>query len=81
MCTKTPDDLGGYVRIHEGAELIRPGAPLCPTFGCSGRPGIYPYGTHLRDLTPDPRGAGTARPTRSRLACLPPARSTAPLDA
>lgn len=37
-----PDDIRGYVRIHERAELVRPGAPRCLKFGPSGRPGIHP---------------------------------------
>lgn len=35
MCTKTPDDLGGYVRIYEVAERIRRSAPLRLGFGLS----------------------------------------------
>ncbi|MFI1965213.1 hypothetical protein ACH429_14055 [Streptomyces pathocidini] len=48
---EAPDDLGGYVRMYEAAELIRRGAPLYLKFGLSKTPGIYPYGGHLRDLT------------------------------
>ncbi|MFG2733745.1 hypothetical protein ACGFX7_02880 [Streptomyces harbinensis] len=48
---EAPDDLGGYVRMHEIAELIRRGAPIYLKFGLSKAPGIYPYGGHLRDLT------------------------------
>ncbi|MFC8080059.1 hypothetical protein ACFUN8_31540 [Streptomyces sp. NPDC057307] len=48
---EAPDDLGGYVRMYETAELIRRGAPLYLKFGLSKAPGIYPYGGHLRDLT------------------------------
>ncbi|MFJ8802617.1 MULTISPECIES: hypothetical protein [unclassified Streptomyces] len=51
MYIEAPDDLGGYVRMYEVAELIRRGAPLYLKFGLSKAPGIYPYGTHLRDLT------------------------------
>lgn len=46
---EAPDDLGGYVRMYEAAELIRRGAPLYLKFGLSRAPGIYPYGAHLRD--------------------------------
>ena len=47
---EAPDDLGGYVRMYESAELIRRGAPLYLKFGLSKSPGIYPYGAQLRDL-------------------------------
>ena len=47
---EAPDDLGGYVRMYEVAELVRRGAPLYLKFGLSKSPGIYPYGRHLRDL-------------------------------
>jgi hypothetical protein len=46
---EAPDDLGGYVRMYEAAELIRRGAPLYLKFGLSKSPGIYPYGAHLRE--------------------------------
>ncbi|MEU9749439.1 hypothetical protein [Streptomyces niveus] len=48
---EAPDDLGGYVRMYEAAQLIRRGAPLYLKFGLAKAPGIYPYGRHLRDLT------------------------------
>ncbi|MFD3518371.1 hypothetical protein [Streptomyces sp. NPDC058657] len=46
---EAPDDLGGYIRMYEAAELIRRGAPLYLKFGLSRSPGIYPYGAQLRD--------------------------------
>jgi hypothetical protein len=48
---ETPDDLGGFVRMYDAAELIRRGAPIYLKFGLSKAPGIYPYGRHMRDLT------------------------------
>ncbi|RBM19009.1 hypothetical protein [Streptomyces sp. PT12] len=48
---EAPDDLGGYVRMYDIAELIRRGAPIYLKFGLSKAPGIYPYGGHLRELT------------------------------
>ncbi|WP_019546133.1 hypothetical protein [Streptomyces sulphureus] len=48
---EAPDDLGGYVRMYEAAELIRRAAPLYLKFGLSKAPGIYPYGAHLRETT------------------------------
>ncbi|GGP95045.1 hypothetical protein [Streptomyces roseolilacinus] len=51
MYVEAPDDLGGYIRMYEAAELIRRGAPLYLKFGLSRSPGIYPYGAQLRDTT------------------------------
>ncbi|MGW2115183.1 hypothetical protein [Streptomyces zhihengii] len=51
MYVEAPDDLGGYIRMYEIAELIRRGAPLYLKFGLSKAPGIYPWGRHMRDLT------------------------------
>ncbi|MEU4063942.1 hypothetical protein AB0F25_16160 [Streptomyces wedmorensis] len=49
LYVEAPDDLGGYVRMYEAAELIRRGAPLYLKFGLSRAAGIYPYGAHLRE--------------------------------
>ncbi|MFD3531402.1 hypothetical protein [Streptomyces sp. NPDC058664] len=65
MYIEAPDDLGGYVRMYEVAELIRRGAPLYLKFGLSKAPGIYPYGTHLRTLALD---TARERVRRGRLA-------------
>lgn len=62
---EAPDDLGGYVRMYEAAELIRRGAPLYLKFGLSKAPGIYPYGAHLRALALD---SARERVRRGRLA-------------
>lgn len=51
LYVEAPDDLGGYVRMYDAAELIRRGAPVYLKFGLSKAPGIYPYGAHLRDIT------------------------------
>ena len=50
MYVEAPDDLGGYVRMYDAAELIRRGAPIYLKFGLSKAPGLYPYGAHLRDV-------------------------------
>ncbi len=50
MYIEAPDDLGGYVRMYEVAELIRRGAPVYLKFGLAKAPGIYPYGHHLREV-------------------------------
>jgi hypothetical protein len=44
---ETPDDLGGYVRNYDAAELIRVGAPIYLKFGLRNAPNIYPAGGHL----------------------------------
>ncbi|MFE6975016.1 hypothetical protein [Streptomyces sp. NPDC057682] len=62
---EAPDDLGGYVRMYETAELIRRGAPLYLKFGLSRAPGIYPYGAHLRTVALD---TARERVRRGRLA-------------
>ncbi|MFD0685965.1 hypothetical protein [Actinomadura fibrosa] len=46
---EAPDDLGGYVRMYEAAELIRRGAPLYLKFGLRNAPAVYPSGRHLRE--------------------------------
>ncbi|QEU90612.1 hypothetical protein [Streptomyces kanamyceticus] len=51
LYVEAPDDLGGYIRMYEVAELIRRGAPLYVKFGLSKSPGIYPYGAQLREHT------------------------------
>ncbi|NEB79549.1 hypothetical protein G3I40_30670, partial [Streptomyces sp. SID14478] len=65
MYVEAPDDLGGYIRMYEIAELVRRGAPLYLKFGLAKAPGIYPYGAHLRDLTLD---TARERVRRGRLA-------------
>ncbi|MEV5481871.1 MULTISPECIES: hypothetical protein [Streptomyces] len=49
MYIEAPDDLGGYIRMYEVAELIRRGAPLYLKFGLAKAPSIYPSGAHLRE--------------------------------
>lgn len=44
---ESPDDLGGYVRNYDAAELIRVGAPIYLKFGLRNAPNIYPSGGHL----------------------------------
>jgi hypothetical protein len=77
MYIEAPDDLGGYVRMYEVAELIRRGAPLYLKFGLSKAPGIYPWGTHLRDVTLD---TARERVRRGRLALDLLARHGADVD-
>jgi hypothetical protein len=42
-----PDNLGGFVRFHEIADIVRVGAPVYLKFGLRGTTDPYPAGTHL----------------------------------
>ncbi|GAA2409098.1 hypothetical protein GCM10010191_17080 [Actinomadura vinacea] len=61
---EAPDDLGGYVRLYDAAELIRCGAPIYLKFGLRNAPGIYPVGRHLLTAAVE---SGRERVRRGRL--------------
>jgi len=61
---EAPDDLGGFVRMYDAAELIRCGAPIYLKFGLRNAPGIYPVGRHLASAAID---SGRERVRRGRL--------------
>lgn len=44
---EVPDDIGGFVRHYEIAEIVRVAAPVYLKFGLRNAPNIYPAGTHL----------------------------------
>jgi hypothetical protein len=44
---EVPDDVGGFVRHYEIAEIVRVCAPVYLKFGLRNAPNIYPSGTHL----------------------------------
>jgi hypothetical protein len=44
---EAPDDVGGFVRLYDTAELIRVAAPVYIKFGLRNAPNIYPVGRHL----------------------------------
>jgi len=44
---EAPDNLGGFIRIHEIGDLIRIASPLYIKFGLRNAPDIYPSGRHL----------------------------------
>jgi hypothetical protein len=44
---EAPDNLGGFMRQYELAEVIRVGAPVYVKFGLRNAPNLYPWGTHL----------------------------------
>src|SRR5919199_5925661 len=48
---EAPDNVGGFVRLHEIPELIRVCAPVYLKFGLRNAPDVYPSGTHLDAVT------------------------------
>ena len=48
---EAPDNLGGFVRLHEIAEMIRVAAPVYVKFGLRNAPDVYPAGSHLEATT------------------------------
>ncbi|NYI07295.1 hypothetical protein [Allostreptomyces psammosilenae] len=64
MYIEAPDDLGGFVRMYEAAEIVRTGAPVYLKFGLRNAPGIYPVGGHLRTVAVE---SGRERVRRGRL--------------
>jgi hypothetical protein len=62
---EAPDDIGGFVRLYDAAELIRVGAPIFLKFGLRNAPGIYPVGQHLRGVATE---SARERVRRARLA-------------
>lgn len=61
---EAPDDVGGFVRLYDAAELIRVGAPIYLKFGLRNAPGIYPVGRHLTEVA---ASTGRERVRRARL--------------
>lgn len=53
---ESPEEVGGFVRLHEIPELIRIAAPIYLKFGLRNAPDLYPSGTHL-----DPTAVALAR--------------------
>lgn len=47
---ESPDDLGGFVRTHEIADIVRVAAPVYLKFGLRNAPGLYPSGSHTEEL-------------------------------
>jgi len=48
---ESPDNVGGFVRLHEIPEIIRVAAPVYVKFGLRNAPDVYPAGTHLEATT------------------------------
>jgi hypothetical protein len=51
LYVEAPDNVGGFVRMHEIPELIRVAAPVYVKFGLRNAPDVYPSGTHLDATT------------------------------
>ncbi|MEU5851151.1 U32 family peptidase [Saccharopolyspora shandongensis] len=61
---EAPDDMGGFVRHFEIAEIVRVAAPVHVKFGLRNAPNIYPSGTHL---TPTAVALGRERVRRAQI--------------
>ena len=61
---EAPDDMGGFVRHFEIAEIVRVAAPVYVKFGLRNAPNIYPSGSHL---TPTAVALGRERVRRAQL--------------
>src|SRR5207237_10820472 len=46
-----PDDVGGFVRMHDIPERIRVAAPVYVKLGLRNAPDVYPAGSHLEATT------------------------------
>jgi Peptidase family U32 len=51
LYVEAPDNVGGFVRLHEIPDLIRVAAPVYVKFGLRNAPDVYPAGTHLEATT------------------------------
>ncbi len=61
---ESPDDLGGFVRHYEIAEIVRVAAPVYLKFGLRNAPNVYPSGLHL---TPTTVALGRERVRRAQI--------------
>jgi hypothetical protein len=48
---EAPDNLGGFIRLYEIAEIVRIAAPVYIKFGLRNAPDVYPAGSHLEATT------------------------------
>jgi Peptidase family U32 len=51
LYVEAPDNVGGFVRLHEIPEIIRIAAPVYVKFGLRNAPDVYPAGTHIEAST------------------------------
>lgn len=47
LYVEAPDDIGGFIRHYEIADIVRVCTPVYLKFGLRNAPNIYPAGTHL----------------------------------
>ena len=47
---EAPDNIGGFVRLHEIPEIVRVAAPVYLKFGLRNAPDVYPSGGHLEQV-------------------------------
>ena len=60
---EVPDDIGGFIRHYEIAEIVRVCAPVYLKFGLRNAPNIYPSGTHLEATAVALTRSGCAAPS------------------
>ncbi len=80
---EAPDNIGGFVRHHEIAGIIRAVAPVYVKFGLRNAPDIYPSGEQVRNvaLTSARERVRRARLGLDELARHPAAPSSSPIGA
>jgi hypothetical protein len=44
---EAPDNIGGFIRYYEAADLVRVASPIYLKFGLRNAPDVYPSGTHI----------------------------------
>lgn len=79
---EAPDNIGGFVRFYDIAEIIRVSSPVYVKFGLRNSPDIYPSGRHLREVVIN---SAIERVRRARLGLdlyerLIPAAARAPMS-
>lgn len=77
MYVEAPDDIGGFVRYHEVAELVRRVSPVYVKLGLRNAPVIYPSGSHLESVA---IGLSVERVRRARIALDTLERDGVPLS-
>jgi Peptidase family U32 len=51
LYVEAPDNVGGFVRLHEIPEIIRIASPVYVKFGLRNAPDVYPAGSHIEATT------------------------------
>ena len=63
---EAPDNIGGFIRYYEIAELIRVASPIYLKFGLRNAPDVYPSGTHIENTV---AALSRERVRRAAIAC------------